>query len=166
MTPDFRLPTAERAVPRWHDPCVSESRAPHEFRRGTKHMRYFRSRPWGPRGPWFSNRVGARRRWRRSDELECAITGEMTDGYGDEFAFAITAETPDVMADDMLLPVTARWPLPEQMLATAADSDHVVAVAPAPPAAGAAPERIADEVVTAHMLARQHDDAMAGRRSA
>ena len=118
-------------------------------------MRYIRSRPWGPRGPWFSNRVGARRRWRRSDELEYTITGEMTDGYGDESAFAITAETPVVMADDMLLPVTAQWPLPDQMLATAADSDHIVAVAPRPAAAGGAPERIAEEVVAAHMLARQ-----------
>ena len=131
-------------------------------------MRYFRSRPWGPRGPWFSNRVGARRRWRRSDELECAITGEITDGYGDEFALAVTAETEDVLADDVLVPVAGSWPFPERMLAAAADSDHVVAVAP-DQSAGRLPgrlDRIPAEVVAAHMLDQQGDDATASRRSA
>src|SRR4051794_15109238 len=31
-------------------------------RLGTEQMRYMRSRPWRPRGPWFENRAGARRR--------------------------------------------------------------------------------------------------------
>ena len=132
-------------------------------------MKYMRSRPWGPRGPWFSNRVGARRRWRRSDELDCAITGEMTDGYGDELVLTVTAATEKALADDVLLLIASQWPLPERMLA-AADSDHVVTGAPRQPAAEPIPERLdrtAEEVVAAHMLVRPgDDDVTASRQSA
>ena len=124
-------------------------------------MTYIRSRPWRPRGPWFCSRAAARRRGRRSDELVFASAGEMT--FGD----AVVAEPQDVAEDDEFVPVRESQPVPERILATAAD--YVLDVASGLPAADPLPRRfdlIADDVIAAHTLSRQNGDDAGARQSA
>ncbi len=127
-------------------------------------MTYIRSRPWRPRGPWFCNRASARRRGRRNDELALASSGEMT------FDDGVLAEPRDVVEDDVFVPVAASWPIPDRKPATSANVDYVLDVASALTVADQRPhgvDGIADEVIAAHALSRQHDDdTMAARQSA
>src|SRR5215204_5019359 len=73
---------------------------------GTEQMRYMRSRPWRPRGPWFDNRAGVRRRGRRADELVSAVSDKLRDGVA-----PVDAE--DVEAEDVLLTSAPVWPILE-----------------------------------------------------
>ena len=79
-------------------------------RLGTEQMRYMRSRPWRPRGPWFDNRAGARRRGRRADELVAAVSDELhvQDGVA-------PAGVEVVEAEDVLLSGAPAWPISERM---------------------------------------------------
>jgi hypothetical protein len=124
-------------------------------------MTYIRSRPWRPRGPWFCNRAGARRRGRRNDELVFASAGEMTLGDG------LPTEPQDLAEDDVLVPVLESRPVPERMLTTAAD--YVLGLDSGLPAADRIPQRldrIAEDVIAAHTLSRQRDDDAGTRQSA
>ena len=129
-------------------------------------MTYIRSRPWRPRGPWFCNRAGARRRGRRNDELVFASAGDMTSGDG------LLAEPQELAEDDVLVPVLESGPVTGRMLATSASAsaDVVLGLGSGPPAANQIPQRmnrIADDVIAAHTLARQRDDdASTARQSA
>ena len=126
-------------------------------------MKYIRSRPWRPRGPWFTNRAGARRRGRRDDELEFVSASEMT------FEDGLLGESHDVAEDDVVLPIVATWQVPERLLAAAAEEDQVLALGPDPAAADQGPwrlDRVADSVIAAHMLSEQGDDSTTSRQSA
>ena len=163
MRPNIEAPHQRYSVPLWHELCISASQAPQGFRRGMRQMTYIRSRPWRPRGPWFCNRAGARRRGRRNDELTFESAGEMT------FQDGVLAEPQDIVEDDVLLPVVESRPIPEPMLATSANADYVLDVASGPPASNRLPRQldgIADEVIAAHTLSRQREDDTGARRSA
>ena len=133
------------------------------FRIGAEQMTYIRSRPWRPRGPWFCSRASARRRGRRSDELEFMSATEMT--FGDR----VLVEPQDVVGNDVLLPAVATQTRLGPMRATSADVDSALAVASSSPAVDSALhqfDRSADEVIAAHLLSQQRDDAAASRQSA
>jgi len=125
-------------------------------------MTYIRSRPWRPRGPWFCDRAGARRRGRRNDELNDASAGEMTSAEG------LLAEPQDIAEDDVVVAVLDSHPFPERMLATSAD--YVLEVSSGPLAADRLlqlADRIPDDVIATHILAQQGDDgAPVARQSA
>src|SRR5215216_1437547 len=82
-------------------PCLagtnhaSNAAKPRMPRLGTEQMRYMRSRPWRPRGPWFENRAGARRRGRRADEL-AAVSDELQGQDGVASAGVEVIEAEDV----------------------------------------------------------------------
>src|SRR5687767_7200614 len=99
------------AVPSWHDSCthIAKPRMP---RLGTEQMTYMRSRPWRPRGPWFDNRAGARRRGRRADELVAAVSDDL---QGQEQDGGASAGVDIVEAEDVLLSGAPAWPLSERM---------------------------------------------------
>src|SRR5687767_13975490 len=136
------------AVPSWHDSCthIAKPRMP---RLGTEQMRYMRSRPWRPRGPWFDNRTGARRRGRRADELIAAVSDDLLvpDGIAPDGIEGIEAE-------DVLLPGPAAWPV--QLMPTVwAAHDRASLLAPHGPGYDRALQPIdqlleADVVVAAH----------------
>lgn len=124
-------------------------------------MKYLRSRPWRSRGPWFSNRAGARRRGRRDDELVIAAPDEIQDG-------AWLAESPDtdtdVEVDEVLLPIATAWPVPQRILAAQLDQDRVLSLAPGTPNHDGAPRQISQvaEAIVAVDLLSLPSDADAG----
>src|SRR5215208_7967911 len=79
-------------------------------RLGTEQMRYMRSRPWRPRGPWFENRAGARRRGRRADELVAAVSDELQGQDG-----VASARVEVIEAEDVLLSTAPAWSISERM---------------------------------------------------
>ena len=145
----------------FHAPDVLEPRT--AFRTGAEQMTYIRSRPWRPRGPWFCNRASARRRGRRSDEVEFARASEMT------FSDGVVAEPQSVIEEDVLLPVVVSQTSLEPLLATSVNVDAVLAITSGSPAVDSALRQLdrgADEVIATHLLAQQRDDAAASRQSA
>jgi hypothetical protein len=155
-------------VPGWHDSCTQRGRAPYGVSDiGAEQMTYIRSRPWRPRGPWFSNRAGARRRGRRNDELEIMSAGEMT------FEDQLLAESHEILShkilgEDVLLPVVAAGPVPGRMQATA-EGDHVLALASGSSPTdqdSPRPDGTTDLVIAAYVLSPQHEDDTTFRQSA
>jgi hypothetical protein len=126
---------------------------------GTEQMRYMRSRPWRPRGPWFDNRAGARRRGRRADELVAAVSDEL------HLADGVASAGVDVVeAEDVLLSGAPVWPLSERMPATWVSHDRAISLAPHGPAHDRALQPIdqllaAAAVSNAHMLSSRSDDS-------
>ena len=153
------------------DPCLagmirahnaSEPRMP---RFGTEQMRYMRSRPWRPRGPWFDNRAGARRRGRRADELVMAVTEDLQVQESVASAGVDVAE-----AEDVLLSGAPAWPIPERMPAAWFAHQHASSLAPNGPGHARALQPNdqlleAEAVFTAHMLSSQSDDSVAASSS-
>ena len=120
-------------------------------------MKYQRSRPWRSRGPWFSNRAGARRRGRRDDELVLADSGCVRDGDN----HGLNAGIQDTVVESVLPPGAETWSLPRGMVAARVDEDRILSLAPGLSAYGQAPrqiDQIADAVIAAHMLSRQGED--------
>ena len=126
---------------------------------GTEQMRYMRSRPWRPRGPWFDNRAGARRRGRRADELVAAVSDELHAPDGE-----VSASVDVVEAEDVLLSGAPVWPLSERMPAAWVPHDRAISLAPHGPSETRALQPIdqllaAEAVITAHMLSSRSDDS-------
>ena len=118
-------------------------------------MTYMRSRPWRPRGPWFDNRAGARRRGRRVDELVSAVSDELQDGV-------VSAGAEAVEAEDVLLPFAPAWPIPERMPMAWAAHERASSLAPNGSGHERAPQQIdqlAEAVIAAHMLSSRSDDS-------
>src|SRR5215212_11808536 len=92
---------------------------------GTEQMRYMRSRPWRSRGPWFDNRAGARRRGRRADELEAAVSDELHVPDG-----VVAAGVDVVEAEDVLLSGAPAWSISERMPAAWVAHQHASSLAP------------------------------------
>ena len=129
-------------------------------------MRYIRPRPWRSRGPWFSNRAGARRRGHRDDEGVSTAPVDIQDG--DTQMMAADVEDDLALAEDILLPVAGTWPISERMRAAGVDDDRMLARTPGMPSHDRGPRQIgqiADTVITAPLLSRQSDDNTATSRS-
>jgi hypothetical protein len=126
---------------------------------GTEQMRYMRSRPWRPRGPWFDNRAGARRRGRRADELVAAVAEDL------QVQESVASAGVDVVeAEDVLLSGAPAWPILERMPAAWLAHQHASSLAPNGPGHDRAlqpNDRLleAQAVFTAHMLSSQSDDS-------
>ena len=93
--------------------------------------------------------------------MEFACASEMTFGDG------VLTEPQDVVGNDVLLPVVATQPSLEPMLATSTIADSVLTVTSGKPAVDSVPIRFdnsADEVISAHLLSQQRDDAAAASR--
>jgi hypothetical protein len=128
---------------------------------GTEQMRYMRSRPWRPRGPWFDNRAGARRRGRRADELVAAVAEDL------QVHESVASAGVDVVeAEDVLLSGAPAWPILERMPAAWLAHQHASSLAPNGPGHDRALqpndqllELEAEAVFTAHMLSSQSDDS-------
>ena len=149
-----------------HAPHAAKPRMP---RFGTEQMTYMRSRPWRPRGPWFDNRAGARRRGRRADELVAAVSDDLhlPDGIAPDGVEGIEAE-------DVLLTGAPAWPIPHvQRMPTAwatHDRASLLASHGLPHDGALQPidqllELEADAVVSAHLLSSQSDDSAAAHSS-
>ncbi len=132
-------------------------------RLGTEQMRYMRSQPWRPRGPWFDNRAGARRRGRRADELVEAVSDDLhvPDGIASDGIEVVEAE-------DVLLPSAPAWPISNlpRMPTTWVAPDRASLLAPHGPGHDRAPQSIdqlldVDAVIAAHLLSSQSDDSAA-----
>ena len=143
-----------------HAPHAAKPRMP---RLGTEQMRYMRSRPWRPRGPWFDNRAGARRRGRRADELVAAVSDDL---------YVPDGNAPDgdegVEAEDVLLAGAPAWPIShvQRMPTVWAAHDRASLLAPRGPGHDGALQPIdqlleAETVVAVHMLSSQGDDSAA-----
>ena len=141
-------------------PHAAKPRMP---RLGTEQMRYLRSRPWRPRGPWFDNRAGARRRGRRADELVAAVSDDL---------YVPDGNAPDgdegVEAEDVLLAGAPAWPIShvQRMPMVWAAHDRAGLLAPRGPGHDGALQPIdqlleAETVVAVHMLSSQGDDSAA-----
>ena len=121
----------------------------------TEQMRYMRSRPWRPRGPWFENRAGARRRGRRVDELVSAVSEELPDGV-------VSAHVEDVEAEDVLLTHPSAWPISQQMPAAWVAHDRASLLATNGPGHDRAlqpTDQLAEAVIAAHMLSSRSEDS-------
>lgn len=130
---------------------------------GTEQMRYMRSRPWRSRGPWFDNRAGARRRGRRVDELESAVSDELQAQDS-----IVLAGVEVVEAEDVLLPGAPAWPISEQMPTAWVAQDRASTLAPDGPGNDRAPQSIdqlAEAVITAHMLSSLSEDSASSHSS-
>jgi hypothetical protein len=130
-------------------------------RLGTEQMRYIRSRPWRPRGPWFDNRAGARRRGRRVDELVAAVSEELPDGV-------VPAGVEDFEAEDVLLTSALAWPISERMPAAWVAYDRASLLALSGPAHDRDSQQIdqlAEAVATAHMLSSLNDGSVTSSSS-
>jgi hypothetical protein len=130
---------------------------------GTEQMTYMRSRPWRPRGPWFDNRAGARRRGRRADELVAAVSDDLhvPDGIAPDGVEVVEAE-------DVLLTGAPAWPIPlvQRMPTAWAAHDRASILAPHDGALQAIDQLLeADAVVAAHMLSSQSDDSATAHSS-
>ncbi len=142
---------------------ASNGAKPRMPRLGTEQMRYMRSRPWRPRGPWFDNRAGARRRGRRADELVEAVSDDLhvPDGIASDGIEVVEAE-------DVLLPSAPAWPISNlpRMPTTWVAPDRASLLAPHGPGHDRAPQSIdqlldVDAVIAAHLLSSQSDDSAA-----
>jgi hypothetical protein len=128
-------------------------------RLGTEQMRYMRSRPWRPRGPWFDNRAGARRRGRRADELVTAVAEDL------QVQESVASAGVDVVeAEDVLLSGAPAWPILERMPAAWLAHQHASSPSPSGPGHDRALQPNdqlleAQAVFTAHMLSSQSDDS-------
>jgi hypothetical protein len=123
---------------------------------GTEQMRYMRSRPWRPRGPWFDNRAGARRRGRRADELVPAVSDELDDGVA-----PVVAE--NVEAEDVLLASAPVWPILQGRPAALVTHDRANLLALDGLDHARAPQpidQLANAVTTAHVLSSLNDDSV------
>src|SRR5215207_1118126 len=134
-------------------------------RLGTEQMRYMRSRPWRPRGPWFDNRAGARRRGRRADELVVAVSDELhvQDGVA-------PADVEVIEAEDVLLSTAPAWSISERMPAAWVVYDRASSLATNGSGHDRALQPIdqlleAEAVFTAHMLASQSNDSATAHSS-
>jgi hypothetical protein len=134
-------------------------------RLGTEQMRYMSSRPWRPRGPWFDNRAGARRRGRRADELMAAVSDELhvQDGVA-------PADVEVIEAEDVLLSTAPAWSISERMPAAWAAYDRANSLAPNGSSHDRALQPIdqlleAEAVFTAHMLSSQSNDSATAHSS-
>jgi hypothetical protein len=124
---------------------------------GTEQMTYMRSRPWRPRGPWFDNRAGARRRGRRVDELVSAVSDEphMQDDI-------VSAGIEAVEAEDVLLSGAPAWPISARMPTAWVAHDRASSLAPSGPGQDRVLQpidQLAEAVFAAHMLSSQSDDS-------
>ena len=139
-----------------HAHNAAEPRMP---RFGTEQMRYMRSRPWRPRGPWFDNRAGARRRGRRADELVAEVSDDL------QVHESVASAGVDVVeAEDVLLSGAPASPIVERMPAAWLAHQHASSLAPNGPGHDRAVqpndqllELEAEAVFTAHMLSSQSD---------
>jgi hypothetical protein len=125
-------------------------------RLGTEQMRYMRSRPWRPRGPWFENRAGARRRGRRADELVSAVSDELHDSVA-------SVGVEDVEAEDVLLTSAPVWPTLEAKPAALVAHDRANLLAldgPDHDRALQPIDQLAKAVTTAHLLSSLNDDSV------
>jgi hypothetical protein len=125
-------------------------------RLGTEQMRYMRSRPWRPRGPWFENRAGARRRGRRADELVSAVSDELHDCVA-------SVGVEDVEAEDVLLTSAPVWPTLEAKPAALVAHDRANLLAldgPDHDRALQPIDQLAKAVTTAHLLSSLNDDSV------
>jgi hypothetical protein len=123
---------------------------------GTEQMRYMRSRPWRPRGPWFDNRAGARRRGRRADELVPAVSDELDDG-------GAPVGVEDVEAEDVLLASAPVWPILQGRPAALVTHDRANLLALDGLDHARAPQpidQLANAVTTAHVLSSLNDDSV------
>jgi hypothetical protein len=125
-------------------------------RLGTEQMRYMRSRPWRPRGPWFENRAGARRRGRRADELVSAVSDELHDSVA-------SVGVEDVEAEDVLLTSAPVWPTLEAKPAALVAHDRANLLAldgPDHDRALQPIDQLAKAVTAAHLLSSLNDDSV------
>ena len=140
---------------------ASNAAKPRMPRLGTEQMGYIRSRPWRPRGPWFDNRAGARRRGRRADELASAVVDELHDGVA-------LVGVEDVEAEDVLLSSVPVWPILEQSPAALVVLDRASLLAPSEPGHDRAlqsNDELAEAVITAHMLSSLNDGSVTSSSS-
>jgi hypothetical protein len=133
-------------------------------RLGTEQMRYMRSRPWRPRGPWFDNRAGGRRRGRRADELVAAVSDELHVQDG------VAPADVEVVEEDVLLSAAPAWSIPERMPAAWVAYDLASSLAPNGPGHDRALQPIdqrleAEAVFTAHMLSSESTDSTTAHSS-
>jgi hypothetical protein len=143
--------------------CVDAK--PRMPRLGTEQMKYIRSQPWRPRGPWFDNRAGARRRGRRADELVAAVSDEprVQDGI-------VSAGVEVVEAEDVLLTGAPAWPISARMPTARAAHDGASSFVPNGPGQDRVLQPIdqllaAEAVFAAHMLSSQSDDSASSNSS-
>lgn len=136
---------------------ASNAAKPRMPRLGTEQMKYMRSRPWRPRGPWLDNRAGARRRGRRADELVAAVSDTLHVQDG------VAATGVDVVeAEDVLVSGMPAWPISERM------PTAWVALEPASSLMPNAPghdrtlqpiDQLAEAVFTVRMLSSRSDES-------
>ena len=121
-----------------------------------------RSRPWRPRGPWFDNRAGARRRGRRVDELVAAVSEELPVGL-------VPTGVEDFEAEDVLLTSAPAWPISERMPAAWVAHDRASLLAlmsgPAHDRDAQQIDQLAEAVAAAHMLSSLNDDSVTSSSS-
>ena len=135
--------------------CVGAK--PRMPRFGTEQMRYIRSQPWRPRGPWFDNRAGARRRGRRADELVAAFSDEPRAQDG-----ILSAGVEVVEAEDVLLTGAPAWPISARMPTARFAHDGASSFVPNGPTQDRVLQpidQLAEAVFAAHMLSSQSDDS-------
>ena len=83
------------------------------------------------------------------------------------FGDGVLTEPQDVVGNDVLLPVVATQHSLEPMRAASTNADSVLTVTSGKPAVDSVPIRFdnsADEVISAHLLLQQSDDATAASR--
>jgi hypothetical protein len=132
-------------------------------RLGTEQMKYIRSQPWRPRGPWFDNRAGARRRGRRADELVAAVSDELR--VQDDI---VSAGAEVVEVEDVLLTGTPAWPISARMPTARVAHDGASSFVPNGPGQDRVLQpidQLAEAVFAAHMLSSQSDDSASSNSS-